>query len=197
MVDTSRDGSVAESEETVTEATDGAAKKGGGLVKIIVLVVIVVVALVGGWFGAQMFFFQPPPEEEVEEPVSNGAAAAETDSDIYDPLNPPGVLEFSEPFLIRLRRAQSLLRGDVYLKINLTLEVASEETKVEMESNDAVMSRISDSIITFFANQYPEDVETSFWPKLKNGLKEMINAQFPESYWIKRVNFREFVVQSR
>ena len=170
-------------------------KGGGGLVKIIIILVIVVAAVGGGYFAAQMFFFPPAEEEDPE--AEQAQAEAEPGQGLFDIENPPGVLEFTSPFLIRLRRAASMLRGEVYLKVSLTLEVASDEVREEMEGNSAVMSRISDTIISYLAGKYPEDVDTASWPRLKEELMGLINEQFPEAYHITRINFREFVVQAR
>jgi flagellar basal body-associated protein FliL len=178
-------------------APSPAAKKGGGgLVKIIILLVVVGIAAVAGWLVFPMVM-PPPADTETDKQAEASAAEASAVEGLYDPENPPGVIEFADPFLIRLRKPPGLMRGEVYLKINLTLEVGSAEIQAEMESNEAVMSRISDTIITFLASKYPEEVETPAWSKLKEDMEVMINSQFPEKYHVKRVNFREFVVQSR
>ncbi len=191
MVDDAENAQAAETDAEHASAE----KKGGGLIKIIIVLVVVGVAVVAGWLVAQMIL--TPPVEDVGEEATPVEEVSESLGDIYDPENPPGVLEFSDPFLIRLRKPPGLMHGDVYLKMSLTLEVASEEIKTEMEANQAVMSRISDTIITFMASKFPEEIETLAWGKLKDDLQTMINTQFPEAYYVTRVNFREFVVQSR
>ncbi len=185
----------AQAGETDAEHAPAGKKGGGGLIKIIIVLVVVGVAVVAGWFVAQMIL--SPPVEDGGEEVAPVEEVSKDLEGLYDPENPPGVLEFSDPFLIRLRKPPGLMHGDVYLKMSLTLEVGSEEIKAEMEANQAVMSRISDTIITFMASKFPEEIETPAWGKLKDDLQTMINNQFPEAYYVTRVNFREFVVQSR
>ena len=182
-------------EEQDYQAAPAGKKGGGGLIKIIIILVIVVAAVGGGYVAAQMFFFPPAEEEDAE--AEQAEAPTGDDQSIFDPENMPGALEFTTPFLIRLRRAASMLRGEVYLKVGLTLEVASEEIREEMEGNTAVMSRISDTIISYLASKYPEDVDAASWPRLKEELIAKINEQFPEAYHIRRISFREFVVQAR
>jgi flagellar basal body-associated protein FliL len=194
---------MAEELETARGAEDGssptpAAKKGGGgLIKLIIILVILGIAAGAGWFALPMIMPAPPDKEAEEKANTVAKAEGGEDEGLYNPENPPGVIEFAEPFLIRLRKPPGLMRGDVYLKVNLTLEVGSVEIQTEMASNEAVMSRISDTVITFLAGKFPEEVETPSWGKLKEDLQAMINSQFPEKYHIKRVNFREFVIQAR
>ncbi|HUX07349.1 MAG TPA: flagellar basal body-associated FliL family protein [Acidobacteriota bacterium] len=192
MVDEADDFQAAETEEASERA---AGKKGGGLIKIVIVLVVIVVAVVAGWFVAQMIL--PPPAADGEQPAAVVEKVSKPLGDLYDPENPPGVLEFADPFLIRLRKPPGLMQNEVYLKVSLTLEVGSEEIREEMQANEAVMSRISDTIITFMASKFPEEIETPVWTKLKDDLLKMINNQFPEAYYVRRVNFREFVVQSR
>jgi len=109
----------------------------------------------------------------------------------------PGVLNFSEPFLLRLRRRDSVLSGDAYLKIKLSFEVRSQEIQQEMESEPAVMSRIRDNIYTFFARQSSDELDSPNWPQLKQRLLNRINDQLPERYHLQLVHFEEFLIQPR
>ncbi len=199
MVDEAKNG--AEEKEEAPKAEKSAKKKGGGLVKMIVIVVILVAALGGGYFVGQMLFFPAPTEENGDGNGSNGEPGGSPDDSrevvLFDPENPPGVLEFNQPFLIKMRSTRGILSGNVYLKLNLTLEVADAQTATDMAGSPVVMSRISDTVNTYVMGKYPEEVQAPAWPKLKDDLKRMINKQFPEIYHILRVNFREFVMQSR
>jgi hypothetical protein len=65
-----------------------------------------------------------------------------------------------------------------------------------MEDDPVVMARLQDMINTFFANQYPQNVQVTQWPQLKENLKETINSEFPEIFHIQRINFRDFLIQA-
>lgn len=190
-------GLVDDNEEEEEAPPETSEKKGGGIVKLVVIVVAVIALIVVGWlgwtFGQSMFFpsgdaSEGEPEEEIAVQSSEGE---------FDLENPPGVIEFDSAFLIKLRREEGIFKGDTYLKVNLTLEVASTEIQTEMNESSAVKSRISDIIITFFAGKYPDEIETSNWSRLKTELKSLINSQFPKEYRIQRINFREFIQQQK
>jgi len=176
------------------ESTEEEESKGGFLKLLMTLVIVVVIlgALAGGaWLGYTMFF----TGGEAAAGAGNDDGADEVE--LYDPENPPGVIEFGEPFLIRLRREEGIMRSDVYLKVNISLEVLDQETQQEMEKNKAIMSRISDTIISHLASKFPSEVENQKWSRLKSELMELINEQFPERYKIQRLNFKEFLTQPR
>jgi len=182
-----------EGEEAPDEESEKPAKK-GGLVKLVVAVVVIMAALIGGWFVGQMLLSGGEPAAPVQDD-EDGEPVQEVD--LFDPENPPGVIEFSQPFLIRLNREEGVLQSDVYLKLNMTLEVADDEVQGEMEGNPAVMSRISDTVISFYANKFPYQVRAPNWEKLKEDLAREINSRFPERYHVNRINFREFLTQPR
>ena len=173
-------------------------KKKGGLVKLIVIIAVallfVVAALWGGMWVYQILSSLFSGGEGLE--AVAGAEAAEGINPL-DLDNPPGLLVFDMPFLIRLNRGESVLAGECYLKIKVSFEVESEAIQGAMEGQLVVMSRIKDNITTFFSSQFPSDVEASNWPLVKQQLLSRINTQLPEQYQLQRVNFEEFLVQPR
>ncbi len=185
-------------EEATGEPEGEQPKKKGGLVKLIVVIVValffVVAALWGGMWVYQILSSLFSGGESLEA-VAGAEVAEETNPLNLD--NPPGLLEFDMPFLIRLNRGESVLAGECYLKIKISFEVESEEIQGEMEEQLVVMSRIKDNVTTFFSSQFPSDVEASNWPLIKQQLLSRINSQLPEQYHLQRVNFEEFLVQPR
>ena len=181
------------------EPEDEQPKKKGGLVKLIVIIAVallfVVAALWGGMWVYQILSSLFGGGEGLEEAVA-GTEAAEGINPL-DLDNPPGLLVFDMPFLIRLNRGESVLAGECYLKIKVSFEVESEAIQGAMEGQLVVMSRIKDNITTFFSSQFPSDVEASNWPLVKQQLLSRINTQLPEQYQLQRVNFEEFLVQPR
>ena len=183
--------------EAEGEKDDEESESKGGLLRAIILLVIllaVLAILVGGvWLGYSMFFSGGE--------VAAGSGDSENDEadeyDIFDPEKPPGILDFQNPFLVRLRKDESILSSDVYLKVDIALEVASKEAQDEMEKNPVIMTRINDTINTYLASKYPSEVENRNWSRLKKELIELINEQLPEKYHIKRMNFKGFLTQPR
>lgn len=180
----------AEDEEEIGEAR-------GGISKILIIggiVLAVVCVLAGGvWLGYTLFFSSgglfAGGEEESQE--------SEEATEVFDPENPPGILDFTDAFLIRLHRDRGAMSPDVYLKLNIAMEVESAEVQAEMQNNQVIMSRISDTINTFLASKRPSEVENRNWAELKQELINRINEKFPEKYHIKRINFKSFLTQPR
>ncbi len=139
----------------------------------------------------EFHFISPERVADTEQPAEPGRPTEIVTTEL------PGVLNFSEPFLLRLRRRDSVLSGDAYLKIKLSFEVRSQEIQQEMESEPAVMSRIRDNIYTFFARQSSDELDSPNWPQLKQRLLNRINDQLPERYHLQLVHFEEFLIQPR
>jgi flagellar basal body-associated protein FliL len=134
-----------------------------------------------------------------EEAAAQEAAPVETEvagPNVYDPENKPGILEFDQPFTIKLKKKEGVLQGETYLKFALSLEVKDEETQTAMSEDPVIMARIKDKINTYFASQYPSNVAVSNWTQLKDNLKALINDEFPQDYKIVRINFHDFLIQT-
>ena len=184
----------AEENESLEESTEKK-KKGLPIIPIVIIVVLIVAIGAVGWFVVMPMLSGGGSEEQTAEtdtPVEGVEQAAST---VYDPENKPGILEFRDPFTIKLRKRQGVLETETYLQFAVSLEVVSPEVQTEMEGDAVVMARIQDKINTFFASKYPSNVEVHNWPLLKEQLINELNDEFPEDYQILRINFHDFLLQ--
>ena len=181
-------------ESIVSESSESGKKKGLPIVPIIIVLVLLGGGGAVGWFVV-MPMLNPPVEEAAaaEEAVAEPEAAG---PGTYDPENKPGILEFDQPFTIKLKKKEGVLQGETYLKFALSLEVKDEETQTAMRDDPVVMARIKDKINTYFSSQYPSSVAVSNWTQLKDNLRALINDEFPADYKIVRINFHDFLIQT-
>jgi flagellar basal body-associated protein FliL len=176
----------------VADATEEK-KKGLPLIPILLVVVVL-----GGLGAVGWFVVLPMLSGETAEPAGESETTEQTPAlgpNVYDPENKPGILEFQEPFLIKLKKIEGVLQHEMYLKLSISLEVGSPEIQDEMMEDTVVMARISDIIITFFAEKTSNEVDSVRWPELKERLIEAVNSQVGPDYQVKRVNFHSFLIQ--
>lgn len=177
----------------VSESSESGKKKGLPLVPIIIVLVLLVGGGAVGWFVVMPMLSPPVDAEAAAEEVAQDAPAG---PGIYDPEHKPGILEFDQPFTIKLKKKEGVLQGETYLKFAISLEVVDEEVQAAMKDDPVVMARIKDKINTYFSSQYPSNVAVSNWVQLKENLQALINEEFPANYHIVRVNFHDFLLQT-
>ncbi|HRD68057.1 MAG TPA: flagellar basal body-associated FliL family protein [Candidatus Competibacter sp.] len=151
------------------------AKKGSGAIKIL-LIVIVSILLVGGSVGATLFLtgaLHKSPEAAEEEPAAktaahgggghaktkggggHGAAAGPEQPPVYQPLDPPFIINFED---------QGALR---YLQIGLSV-MSRDKLVIDAVNNN--MPQIRNDLILLFGNQKLEFLAS-------NEGKEQLRAQ--------------------
>ena len=150
------------------------AKKGSGAIKIL-LIVIVSILLVGGSVGATLFLtgaLHKSPEAAEEEPAAktgghggggyaktkgggHGAAAGPEQPPVYQPLDPPFIINFED---------QGALR---YLQIGLSV-MSRDKLVIDAVNNN--MPQIRNDLIMLFGNQKLEFLAS-------NEGKEQLRAQ--------------------
>lgn len=180
-------------------------KKGGGLPLVPIIIVVVLLGVVGavGYFVVMPMLAGGGEEAEEAnggQPAGKQATVVQASSEgVYDPENKPGLIEFNDPILVKLRKVQGagLLEPDSYLQFTISLEVATPEIQEEMEGDPVVIARLKDTINTFFGKQLPDRIDVLNWSLIKQQLKDEINSMFPPQYHVKRVNFTKFLVQSK
>lgn len=184
-------------EEKLTDGAAESRKKKKGLPLIPIIIAVVVLAAIGAvvWFVV-MPMFAPAAPVTGEEVKSEEQKKEEASSSLlYDPLNQPGIIQFDEPFTIPLRKREGVLESTSYLRVNVSLEVADTDTQDKMVGDAVVMSRLKDTIISYFSGQYAQSVQVTNWPQLKQGLMDAINVQFQKDYHVKRINFQNYLIQ--
>lgn len=180
-----------------SEAEETPSGKKGGLPIVPIAIAVVLIGVIGAvaWFVIMPMLSGGGEEAEMAD-AEGETAMVEMESDaVYDPEKQRGIIEFPDPFTVKLRRNEGVLETETYLLVSLSLEVESPEVQGEMTGDPAVMAIIEDVINTFFAGQYPQMLEPPQWPRLKEELKARINEKFSEDYRIQNVYFHDFLVQ--
>jgi flagellar basal body-associated protein FliL len=195
MADLTEESLANESPEPESKSTK---KKGLPIIPIAIVVVLVIAIGAVAWFFVMPMLSGPPAEvaeEGMQEQQAEQPEESEATTDMFDPQKPGGIIEFTEPFLVNLKPSEGVISNEAYLQVSISLEVGSLELKEEMEKEAGVMSRVRDSINTFFHSKYPHDVQQSQWPLLKDQLKAAINERLPEKYRVTHVYFNSFLIQ--
>lgn len=160
--------------------------KKGGMLKLIIIGVAVVVLGVGGFFGWQLFMGDEPAAEDQAQPE----AAQEKDKEKAAPTEEaPKSLVKMEPFIVNLADPG----GKRYLKLTLSLDVADELLKAEVEKR---MPRIRDSLLLLLSSKTYEDLApVSGKIKLRNQVLSIVNRSLGGGDGVHAVYFSEFVIQ--
>jgi flagellar FliL protein len=153
------------------QVTEGAAEKGKGKMKLIIIIAAVVILVAGGIGG--YFFFAGGHKAE---------ASAKTEV-----AGVPSIYSL-EPFIVNIYDGQDLR----YLRVQVEMEVASEEVKVEMEARKA---QFRDAILVLLTTKTMLDIRDQ---QGKNQLRQEIftvSSNILPPGKLKRVYFTDFVVQ--
>jgi flagellar FliL protein len=166
------------SAEPLPGTTAKGKKKGKGL---LIGIVVGILALAGAG-GAAYWKFGPSAQAAAEAGAEGGAAKA--------PEAEPGMVAF-EPFLVNLADEG----GQAYLRVTLSLLVASEEQAKELETRLVVRTRFRSSILEVLSTRTSDQLVT---PEGKSDLKKAIAervASLKEPVDVHDVLFTDFVVQ--
>jgi flagellar FliL protein len=141
------------------------------------------VALLGGGGGAAYWFTRPAPATATGQEAE--AAAEEEHAG-----EGGGVLSF-EPFVVNLADGA----GARFLRINIRLVVAGEETATHLQEDEVAMVRLRSGLLELLAEQTSDQLVTA---EGKAALKETISARASEIIEPEKVTdvlFSDFLVQ--
>ncbi|MEW5724260.1 MAG: flagellar basal body-associated FliL family protein [Thermodesulfobacteriota bacterium] len=162
-------------------------QEGGGKLKKLILAVVVVVVVLGG-AAAALYFLAPGlvpglgQKQESEAPGEAPAAVAPGEPE------PMGIIYGLKPFIVNLRDPM----GKRYLKVELSLELPSEEVKMELESR---LPPIRNDILLLLSNLTYEDIaDMEGKRRLRRQIKDRCDA-YLKAGKVTAVFFSEFVVQ--
>jgi flagellar FliL protein len=171
---------MAKDDSDASEAVDGESppKKRFGKKFLLMAGGGLLVLLLAGGAGAYFFFFQASPEKH------KTADAGAT------PLVPPQVVYYDLPDLIV--NIQSADQTNVYLKLSLSLELATPEEKSGMQS---LMPRIVDAFQGYLRELRVDDLRGSEGVmRLKEELLRRANAA-ADPYPVRDVLLKEMIIQ--
>lgn len=155
----------------------------GGNKKKLYLIIGAAVALVIGLGTAGVFLMKKAPQPEVKEDPAKHVPVPELNQ-----LADVGPMVDIEEFIV------NIISGDAahYVKASLTIELTSEQGKVEAEKR---MAQLRDSILLLVGNKTFEELQDLQGKKqLKAEITSRINS-FLKAGKVKDVYFTNFVVQ--
>lgn len=155
----------------------GPTKKGKGL--LLVIVAVVVVAAGGGGAAYWKFGMAKGTSAHGAEPAEGAAPAVE-----------PSLSKF-DPFIVNLADGG----GQAYLRVSLSLLVASEAEAKHLAEKEVTRTRIRSAILEVLSTQTADQLVT---PDGKTELKRVITeriASLKEPVDVRDVLFTDFVVQ--
>jgi flagellar FliL protein len=159
---------MAEEKEKVKEGEKEKSKKSN--LYLIIIAGLVLLLAVGGYFGYSRYKISNKNKAEKEKQMS-----------ILIPL---------KSFIVNLFDERHI--GKRYLKINMDLEVGSEEDRTKVENN---MARLRDTILILLSSQTLKDINTMEGKiELKNAIILRMN-QILGNKTVRSIYFTEFVVQ--
>lgn len=166
------------SEAVETEGEEGEEQAGGGKKKLIIIAALALVLLLGGG-GAAYFFLFSGSDSEVMEPEADPNVEPESKAFFYD------LPEMTVNLNSKNRRAQ-------YLRIKVSLELASEEQSQKIEP---FMPRVLDAFQVYLRELRASDLEGSAGLfRLKRELLKRINdAIYPVK--VNDILFKEILIQ--
>jgi len=159
---------MAEEKEEAKEGEEGKAKK--SKLNLIIIAGLIILLAVGGYFGYSKYKKSNENKAEKEKQMS-----------ILIPL---------KSFVVNLFDERGI--GKRYLKINMELEVGSEEDRTKVENN---VARLSDTVLILLSSQSLKEINTMEGKfELKNAIILRLN-QILGNKTVRSIYFTEFVVQ--
>ncbi len=168
-----------ELEVAAAEGEEEGEKKKSPMKLIIIIAAALVILGAGAYFGMDMFFGEATPEEAVEQ-----AKAAKAKED-KEPLT---VLAL-EPFIVNLADPS----GKRYLKLSLTIDCKSEDTKTLLEGKMPIIR--NDLLLLLTSKSFADISSMDGKIRLRNEVLLKINAALGGTGEVHAVYFTEFVVQ--
>ncbi len=150
-------------------------EKGGGKKKLFLLLFLLLILLGAG--GGAAYFFLLGKEEKKEEQKPK---VAPEEIGIMYKLEPAFIVNLADP------------EATVYARVSITLEVANQETLLEVQKKEPI---IRDAIIEIISSKTSEDIRTPEGrEQLKLEILKRINTILSKG-GVRNIYFTEFVIQ--
>jgi len=172
-------------EETEEEVVE---KKSGGNMVLIMIVVLLVILLIGGGLAAYFLLGSSNDTQTMQNQNRQAAPAQRKSSGRSTQYLTIGPMYPMDQFVVNLLSES----GSKYLKVNLDIELDTQELSVEMDKKKAL---IRDIMIRVLSSKTFEEVSTMKGKdRLKDEMVNKINDVLADGQ-VKNIFFTDFVVQ--
>jgi len=172
-------------EETEEEVVE---KKSGGNMVLIMIVVLLVILLIGGGLAAYFLLGSSNDPQTMQNQNTQAAPAKRKSSGRSTQYLTIGPMYPMDQFVVNLLSQN----GSKYLKVNLDIELDTQQLSVEMDKKKAL---IRDIIIRVLSSKTFEEVSTMKGKeRLKDEIVKKINDVLADGQ-VKNIFFTDFVVQ--